>query len=89
MPHIYHVFQALRRNECRSSPCQHGGTCEDAYGTFLCRCPAQWAGARCDVDVNECGELAGTHLGCQNGASCVNLEGSYRSVPPLVTRSVN
>lgn len=32
----------------------------------------------CDEDVNECASFAGTDLGCQNGASCTNTQGSYR-----------
>ena len=28
--------------------------------------------------MNECYQFAGTDLGCQNGASCQNLPGTYR-----------
>ncbi|KAK2531299.1 Cubn [Columba livia] len=34
-------------------------------------------GLLCSVDVNECQIYAGTALGCQNGATCVNTPGSY------------
>ncbi|GLG98263.1 Cubilin homolog [Gryllus bimaculatus] len=34
-------------------------------------------GTLCDVDVNECAQFAGTDLGCQNGATCINRIGTY------------
>lgn len=30
------------------------------------------------TDVNECARFLGTDLGCQNGATCRNLPGTYR-----------
>lgn len=31
----------LRKNECKpTNPCQNGGQCEDAFGAYICRCPA-------------------------------------------------
>lgn len=35
-------------------------------------------GITCELDVNECGIYAGTDLGCQNGATCVNSQGGFR-----------
>lgn len=35
-------------------------------------------GALCMSDVNECERYAGKPNSCQNGATCVNLPGSYR-----------
>ena len=72
--------QLLTVNECTSNPCRHGATCVDQYNGFLCQCAAGWQGPRCDTDVNECSTLAGTDLGCQNGATCVNTQGSFQSV---------
>lgn len=34
-------------------------------------------GLLCNVDVNECAHFAGTDLGCQNGATCINKLGTY------------
>lgn len=35
------------------------------------------------TDVNECARYLGTDLGCQNGATCFNLPGSYRYVTSI------
>lgn len=29
-------------DNCRSNPCQNGGTCIDLYDTFTCKCPSNW-----------------------------------------------
>lgn len=68
----------LVTNNCRSNPCQNGGTCTNLYDSFLCTCTKNWEGLTCSQDVNECAHFAGTDLGCQNGATCENLPGSYR-----------
>lgn len=65
------------RDNCRSHPCQNGGTCISMFETFKCDCPKNWEGNTCSQDVNECAQFAGTDLGCQNGASCINKPGSY------------
>lgn len=67
----------LLEDNCRSNPCQNGGTCTDLYDSFLCHCTKNWEGLTCSQDVNECAHFAGTDLGCQNGASCMNTPGSY------------
>nr|CAD7455080.1 unnamed protein product [Timema tahoe] len=87
---VRQIVTLLNRNECGSSPCLNGGTCEDKYSGFICRCPPNWevssssivnySGPRCDMDVNECARFAGTDLGCQNGATCVNKPGTYECV---------
>uniref|UniRef100_A0A6A7FUH2 Cubilin n=1 Tax=Hirondellea gigas TaxID=1518452 RepID=A0A6A7FUH2_9CRUS len=77
------VVEALiRRRECNSMPCGHGGTCIDGVGLFQCLCRPGWSGQTCADDVDECVEYAGTELGCQNGGTCLNTEGSYRCSCP-------
>ncbi|XP_013175197.1 PREDICTED: cubilin-like [Papilio xuthus] len=66
-----------RVNNCESNPCRHGGTCLNLVTGYHCLCPSNWEGPKCEDDVNECRNFAGTDLGCQNGATCINRPGSY------------
>ena len=36
-------------NDCRSSPCNNGGTCRDQMGVFTCLCPNGFEGYRCEI----------------------------------------
>lgn len=36
-------------NECASTPCQNGGTCEDGINAYTCTCPANYTGVNCDA----------------------------------------
>ncbi|CAG0923089.1 unnamed protein product, partial [Notodromas monacha] len=62
-------------DECKSSPCLHGGTCEDLVDGFQCYCPPGWTGVTCDLDADECEEEQNP---CVNSLSCVNVVGDYR-----------
>ena len=72
------LLTTLREDNCRTNPCQNGGTCIDLYDNYICQCPKNWEGVTCGLDVNECAQFAGTELGCQNGAKCINTPGSYQ-----------
>ncbi|XP_017111903.1 cubilin homolog [Drosophila elegans] len=75
------LLSNLEKNECKSMPCQNGGTCHDAYKAFQCECTSGWQGDTCEEDVNECVTLAGTDLaGCLNNGQCINTPGGYRCV---------
>ena len=41
-------------------------------------------GSRCESDVNECTTFDGTDLGCQNGGTCVNTNGSFRYIALII-----
>ncbi|GAB0086814.1 Cubilin [Sergentomyia squamirostris] len=71
------LMTKLSEDNCRSNPCQNGGSCIDIYDGFLCHCPPQYQGPTCVLDVNECEVFAGTGSGCQNGATCMNSYGGY------------
>ena len=74
-------YRILRRklttDHCSSNPCQNGGSCIGTYNGYICQCPDNWEGTTCATDVNECSRFQGTDLGCQNGAQCQNLPGTY------------
>ena len=55
-------------DECKSSPCLHGGNCTHGINFYNCTCPARYTGANCEVDtVDDC-----VGHPCQNNASCVD-----------------
>uniref|UniRef100_A0A8C6TAT4 Protein crumbs homolog 2 n=1 Tax=Neogobius melanostomus TaxID=47308 RepID=A0A8C6TAT4_9GOBI len=60
-------------DECESSPCLNGGSCEDLINSYQCVCPEGFTGVHCEVDVDECDSGP-----CQNGATCEDGVNSYR-----------
>lgn len=75
---VANLTDRLMRDHCKSYPCLNGGTCFNMFETFRCECTGSWEGPTCSEDVDECKRLAGTDLGCQNGATCINNPGSYQ-----------
>ena len=61
-------------NECLENPCLNGGICENTLGSFMCDCPPNWMGPRCEIDFNECSNLTI----CEHGGTCINTEGGFR-----------
>ncbi|XP_024114885.1 sushi, nidogen and EGF-like domain-containing protein 1 isoform X1 [Oryzias melastigma] len=59
-------------DECASSPCQNGGTCEDLTNSFSCECPAGYTGLQCETDIDECDDRP-----CMNNASCTQGIGAF------------
>lgn len=53
-------------NECESSPCQNGGTCQDLTGTYACVCNESFIGYNCEnARVITCLDLP-----CQDNSTC-------------------
>jgi hypothetical protein len=36
-------------DECKSRPCQHGGTCVDHVNAYTCSCTAGYIGLECEI----------------------------------------
>ncbi|KAG1954593.1 coagulation factor IX [Pimephales promelas] len=57
-------------DQCKSSPCQNRGTCEDQIGTYTCNCLPGFVGKNCEiVTAKKCDVDNG---GCEH--FCVQLE---------------
>lgn len=41
-------------NECESSPCFTGSTCEDAIASFTCICQPGYTGHLCNINIDDC-----------------------------------
>lgn len=55
--------------DCRSDPCQNGGTCLEMTGGvagFTCKCSPLFSGRLCETAITVC-----TSSPCKNGGKCV------------------
>ncbi|GFR18453.1 hypothetical protein TNCT_170991 [Trichonephila clavata] len=44
-----HVKQLADLDKCRSNPCKNGGVCKVEEDSFVCICPQQFSGLRCEI----------------------------------------
>ncbi len=42
------------RNECDSSPCLNGGTCQNFLGSHACLCQPGFQGTNCELNIDDC-----------------------------------
>ncbi|XP_044171324.1 uncharacterized protein LOC114973112 isoform X2 [Acropora millepora] len=69
------------KNACNSSPCMKDATCRPSFlddDSFTCVCPAGFAGAMCNEDIDECEDKLHN---CSSDESCFNLIGSFNCLP--------
>ncbi|KAL5961482.1 hypothetical protein TSMEX_010800, partial [Taenia solium] len=59
-------------NDCKGSPCQNGGVCEDLVDDFRCNCPPGWKGTFCEQPMLPCDSSP-----CLNNGVCENTPSGY------------
>ena len=59
---LYHVFHSyedksvifvLDVNECKSNPCENGGTCTNAVNGYTCKCVPGYTDKTCRTGLSE------------------------------------
>ncbi|KAJ8266946.1 hypothetical protein GJAV_G00136480 [Gymnothorax javanicus] len=63
-------------DQCESSPCQNGGTCEDSMSSYMCWCLVGFTGKNCEIetlrqcDVRNGGCMHFCHTDAVRGVTC-------------------
>ncbi|XP_053380724.1 protein crumbs-like isoform X2 [Mercenaria mercenaria] len=77
-PQFYEGDLCEIKGPCADEPCLAANTeqCTQnvTANTYNCQCRAGWKGQICSEDQDECVDIAP----CQNGATCINNQGSFR-----------
>ncbi|XP_078342465.1 uncharacterized protein LOC144628269 isoform X2 [Oculina patagonica] len=58
-------------DHCYSNPCMNGGSCQSLFDNYECTCLSGFAGVNCEIDVNECANVA-----CEVREICINFPGT-------------
>lgn len=57
-----HVLDFAEIDECASSPCENGGTCQDFLNAYSCDCVAGYLGDNCEIGAISIGKVETQHL---------------------------
>uniref|UniRef100_A0A8D2IYT3 Crumbs cell polarity complex component 1 n=1 Tax=Varanus komodoensis TaxID=61221 RepID=A0A8D2IYT3_VARKO len=60
------VTGCMELDACLSSPCMHGGKCEDDYAYYHCTCAEGWTGSHCEINIDECASNPCAHGNCSD-----------------------
>lgn len=71
----HHVLNGIESdNECASGPCKNGGTCEDLWNDYRCKCTPDYRGDHCE-DLKPCVQNR-----CPELSTCRDLDQGYECV---------
>ncbi|XP_025019229.1 protein crumbs homolog 2 [Python bivittatus] len=56
---------SINTDECKSQPCQNGGSCVDLVNGYRCHCSPGYSGIECANEIDECEGHP-----CENGGVC-------------------
>lgn len=86
------LLDSFKTDPCEAKPCEGGATCIPRFGTrFFCLCPphrtvrllsfhstiSNSQGSKCENDVDECDVYSDGPMGCQNNATCENVDNGF------------
>ncbi|XP_052811571.1 neurogenic locus notch homolog protein 1-like [Mya arenaria] len=60
-------YACQETNECESTPCINGGTCNDLINEFTCTCATGFQGTTCQTNPDDCNPQP-----CENGGICTD-----------------
>uniref|UniRef100_T1IJR3 Notch n=1 Tax=Strigamia maritima TaxID=126957 RepID=T1IJR3_STRMM len=62
-------------NECATTPCQNGATCNDYVNSYTCNCMMGFSGTDCETNDEDC-----TSTSCMNGGTCVDAINNFTCI---------
>uniref|UniRef100_A0A8C3JKX8 Coagulation factor VII n=1 Tax=Calidris pygmaea TaxID=425635 RepID=A0A8C3JKX8_9CHAR len=71
---FWHIYSDP--NQCDSNPCQNGGSCDDQFQDYVCRCPAEYEGKSCEKAVADKLKCIYDNGGCEQ--YCTDEQGEKR-----------
>ncbi|XP_053391010.1 scavenger receptor cysteine-rich type 1 protein M130-like isoform X2 [Mercenaria mercenaria] len=74
---LYLAVQCIDIDECLSSPCLHGGSCENGNMSYTCKCSNKWGGTSCEIDLefDACIDTP-----CLNNGTCKDLLEGFKCI---------
>ncbi|XP_023221146.1 sushi, von Willebrand factor type A, EGF and pentraxin domain-containing protein 1-like isoform X3 [Centruroides sculpturatus] len=80
---VMHILIAAG-NDCKSQPCQNGGTCRPEPHGYQCICKVGFKGQYCEENIDDCYPDA-----CLNGGTCVDKVDNFVCICPRGFTGVN
>ena len=70
---VVHIYFAENLNECESSPCKNGGTCNDSVDGYTCVCAEGYKGKTCEGKFQKLLSIASSYINCTAMKDCKRI----------------